>query len=194
MLPIVLNPRSAPSMLSEGIDTAPRRDGRAVEELLRSARPPQPNLPHEQDDRKQDAVPNEGAAHDEVRRTLPDMVARCLAEAQCSDAAEKHLRPADDREDLAVDAMDHARDRSDAAIDAALEMQSQVDSEEDLDAEQEVDPVRECGMDVGWNEFAAAMGMAQDEAKDREERSNDLNGDVPSGFANLQRRSDQLNR
>lgn len=48
VLQVVAHPRSAPAVFGEGVNAAPRRDNRAVEELLAAARAAQPELPNEQ--------------------------------------------------------------------------------------------------------------------------------------------------
>ena len=48
VLQVVVNPRTAPSVLGECVDAAPSRDDDAVEELLRSARTSDPALTNEE--------------------------------------------------------------------------------------------------------------------------------------------------
>ena len=86
VLPIVAHPGRAPPVLGEGVDAAPGGDDGAVKELLAAAGAAEPDLADEQDDGQEDAVGDEGAAHDEVGQALAEVVA--LAEAERGDAAE----------------------------------------------------------------------------------------------------------
>src|SRR5262249_40179560 len=112
VLPVVLDPGRTPAVLSEGVNASPGGDDAAVEELLRPACPAQPQLAHEEHESQQNAVGDEGAAHDEMSQTLADVVA--LAEAQRRDAAKEHLRPGQHRKRLAADAVQDADGRADA--------------------------------------------------------------------------------
>ena len=70
VLQIVFHPGTAPAVLGEGVDAAPSGDDEGVEELLTTAGAPKPELADEQEDGKDDAVADEGAAHDEMRKAL----------------------------------------------------------------------------------------------------------------------------
>ena len=72
-------------MLCESIHASPRCNYQAVKELLTPPRPSQPRLSHQQQNRKYNSIPDERAPHDEMRQTLPKMVA--ATEAHCRDAA-----------------------------------------------------------------------------------------------------------
>lgn len=80
VLPVIPDPFGSPSVLSEGVDTTPCSNNGAVEELLAAASPTEPNLTNEQHDGKEDAVCDEGTAHDEVSGTLSQVIT--LAKAQ----------------------------------------------------------------------------------------------------------------
>lgn len=162
VLPVVLHPGGTPSVLSEGVDAAPGSDDDAVEELRGAARPLDPSLADQQSDGQQDAIGDEGAAHDEVGRTLAQVVA--LTEALGGDSSKYHLRPANDGEGLAVDAVDSANDGSYALVDAPLEVQPEVDAEKELDYQLKVEPVGELGVDVVGHESPAAVHVAEGEA------------------------------
>lgn len=70
VLDIVCNPWSTPSVLCEGVDTTECCDHERVKELLRTACSFQPVLSYEHDDRHDDAIANEDAAHDEMSEAL----------------------------------------------------------------------------------------------------------------------------
>lgn len=120
VLPIVADPGGAPAVLGEGVDAAPGGDDGAVEEFLATAGAAQPDLADQEDDGQENAVGDEGAAHDEMGQALAEMVA--LAEAKSGDSAEEHLYPRGDGESLAVDAVEDAEEGADAALEALLEV------------------------------------------------------------------------
>lgn len=91
MLPIVADPISAPMMLGEAVDETPESKDGAVVEFLGSAAASDPKLTHEENDGQDDTVGYKGAAHDEVRCALTEIVA--LTEAQCCNASKNQLRP-----------------------------------------------------------------------------------------------------
>ncbi len=89
MLDIISNPIPTPSMLCKRVDTSPSSNHRAIKELLAPPCPPQPGLAHQQHEQHDYAVADKGAAHDEVREALPEMVV--TAKTERCDAAEEHL-------------------------------------------------------------------------------------------------------
>ena len=66
VLQVVCDPGSTPTMLGEGIDAAPCCNDHRVKKLLAASRPPEPHLADQKQYGKENAVGNEGAAHDEV--------------------------------------------------------------------------------------------------------------------------------
>lgn len=130
MLEIIVDPGSAPAVFSKGINAAPRGDNQRVEEFLAPARAAQPVLAHQQQNSQANTIADESAAHDKMRETLSHMVT--LAEAQSRNTTEQHLRPAQDRHDLADDTMRQNENPSDAALASLFQMELQVDSEHNL--------------------------------------------------------------
>jgi hypothetical protein len=133
-------------VFGKGVDAAPRRNDTAVEELLASARGPQPRLPDEQQQRHDDAVGDERAAHDEVRETLAQVVVAAVSHGD--DPAEEHLGPRDDGHCLAQPAVndDHSSPASSSGLPAKhaadppfllLKVKFQTYSETDLHNEHE---------------------------------------------------------
>lgn len=130
VLPVIFNPRGAPAVLREGVDAAPRRNDGAIVKLLRPPRAPHPDLADQQNNGENDTVAYEGAAHDEVRGALADVLA--LAEAQRRDAAKDQLRPRQDRHGLADDGVARPDELADEAIDSALPVALEVQPQNDL--------------------------------------------------------------
>ena len=124
VLPVILDPSSAPTMLSEGIDTAPSRDHGAVVKLLRAVGPAEPNLADQQDDGEDDAVSYESASHDEVGGALSDVVT--LTEPKRCDAAKEELGPGEHRHKLADDRVAWSDQLSNLAVDALLPVALEV--------------------------------------------------------------------
>ena len=108
-----------------------------------------------------------------------------LAEAERSDASKEHLHPRDDRECLAVEAVEEADDRSDAAVDAPFQMELEIDTEDDLGDHEEEDDGAKLGVDVGRDEFPSAVLMTQDVSKKGDNGREDLYRDVPSALDHL---------
>ncbi len=185
VLPVVLDPRSAPSVLRKGVDTSPGSDDNAVEELLAPAGSLQPHLADDQQDREEDAVRDEGAAHDEMGRALADVFA--LAEAERRDATEQHLRPREHGEDLSVNAVEEADGRTDLAVEALLQVQPEIDAQHDLGKHDEEERGPELGVDVGVDEFAAAVHVAEDISEDGDGGCQNLDGNMPSRFDHLRK-------
>jgi hypothetical protein len=177
VLQVVVHPGAAPAVLGEGVDAAPGGDDDAVEELLAAARAREPALAREHGDDQNQAVADEGGAHDEVREALAQVVA--AAEALRSDAAEQHLRPGRDGEQLADGAVQAQGEPADAAVDAALPVELEVDAEEDLGCEQRVEDWGEGAVGVG-RELAALVRVAEEVAEDGEAGRERLHRDVPS--------------
>lgn len=75
VLPVVLNPVGAPSMLGEGVDAAPCGNDDAIKKFLRPAGAPEPQLPNEQHQGQNDPVRDERTTHDEMRQAPSDVVA-----------------------------------------------------------------------------------------------------------------------
>lgn len=116
-------------------------------------------------------------------QTLAQVVT--LAEAQGGDAAKQHLGPGDDGEGLAVYAVYDADDGPHALVDSPVEVQAEVDADNDLGEHLEVDPVAEVGMDVGGEELAAAVHVAQGVSEEGEDGGQGLDGDVPPALGYL---------
>ena len=154
MLNIIRDPIPTPPMLRKGIDTSPCRNHRRVEELLRSSCSSQPFLPDQQHENHDNAVPDEGTAHDEVCETLPEMVV--TAESERGNAAKEHLYPGGHWHDLAQDRVSEPDRFSNTAVDAFLPMQLQVTSHNNLSHEAEHKPVCESCM-CSWRELTAFM-------------------------------------
>jgi hypothetical protein len=159
-------------VLGEGVDAPPRRNHDAVEEFLRPSRPLQPQLPNQEKNSQEDAVGDEGTAHDEVCQTLAKVVV--LTETQCRNSTKEHLDPRDKGESLAVDAVYYADDGPDAAVEAFLEMELKIYSEGNLAKHLEEEYVRELGVDVIRDELAAFVHVPEEVAHDGEGGSQDL--------------------
>ena len=155
VLPVVPHPRGAPVMLGESVDAAPGSNDNAVKELLAPTGPDQPHLSNQQQNQQQDSVRNEGATHDEVCRTLAEMIS--LAEPERRDASKKHLYPSDKRERFAVEAMQEPKDGADTALEAPLEMELEVGTEDDLCDHEEEHNGAELGVHIPRDEFPSAM-------------------------------------
>lgn len=117
VLQVIVRPGLAPSMLSKGVDTSPRGDDQRVEEFLTPPGAAQPKLAHEKENGQQNSVGDEGASHDEMGQTLPQMVLSAVAHG--CDAPEQHLNPAGDRHGLAQKPMRNDNKAANATVDAA---------------------------------------------------------------------------
>ncbi|KAI4131149.1 MAG: hypothetical protein LQ338_001354 [Usnochroma carphineum] len=177
VLEVVPYPGPTPAVLRESIDATPRRDEQGIEEFLRPPRPPEPPLAHEQQDRQHDPVPDERAAHDEMRQTLSQMI--LSAKPQRRDPAEEHLHPAYHGHQFSDNTVEEDEVAAYATVDAPFEMEFEVDAQNDLGDEEEGEDGGERGVDV-WGELAAAMDVAEDVAEEGEERAESLEGDVPA--------------
>lgn len=165
-------------VLGEGVDAAPGGNDGAVVELLRPASLTQPDLSDKQQNRQDNAIADEGAPHDEVRRTLPHVLP--LTEAQRSDGAEDDLYPRQDGEDLSEKRVAGADQPSDLAIDALLPVTAEVYPENDLSSEGDLQDVRKGRVNIVPDELASAVHVAEEETDDGEADAEDLRGDVPS--------------
>jgi hypothetical protein len=177
VLEVVVRPWSSPAMLGEGIDATPRGNDERVEELLAPSSPPQPHLPDQEQNQENDAVCNEGAAHDEMRQALSGVVSS--AEAERGDASEEELHPCHHRQCLAHYAVCLHYDLPYLSVDALLKVQLQVDAHGDLGDQHEHDVWDELGVDV-LGELPALVLVAKEVADDCEDSANRLYGDVPS--------------
>jgi hypothetical protein len=178
MLQVVADPGPSPAVLREGVDAAPGRDDQRVEELLAVARSSQPALADGEHDDEQDPVGDERAPHDEMRQTLPQVV--LPAEAQRGYPAEEHLHPARHRQHLAHHPVCEDEPLPDASLESLFEVQFQVYSEQDLRGQHEAERIRKGRVDVP-GELPPAMGVPEEVAGDREDRADDLDGDMPGG-------------
>ena len=130
MLQVVLHPRRAPAVFRERVHAAPGGDQQRIEELLTPPRPREPPLTDQQQNREDDPVPDEGAAHDEMRQALAQMIPP--AEPQSRDPPEQHLHPADYGHRFPHDPVGEHHVSPYASVDALFKVQLEVDSERDL--------------------------------------------------------------
>lgn len=70
MLQVISHPWASPPVLRKCIDAAPCCYYQTVKEFLASAGPPEPHLTNQQQDCENNAVADEGAAHNEVGQAL----------------------------------------------------------------------------------------------------------------------------
>lgn len=175
MLNIIRDPISTPPMLRECIDTAPRRNHRRVKELLGSSCSSQPFLPNEQHENHDNAVSDEGAAHDEVCETLAKVIV--TAESERGNAAKEHLYPGGHWHELAQNRVSEPDRFSDTTMDAFLPMQLQVNSHNNLPNEAEHKPVCESCM-CSRRELTAFMQVTEEVAKNRDYGADYLNWNV----------------
>ena len=183
VLPVVPDPCGAPAVLGEGVDAAPRRNHHAVEELLATAGPAQPDLSNQEQDQEQDSVGDEGATHNKMRRTLAYVLP--LAETKRCDAAEKHLYPRNHREGLAVDAVNKSDRGANAPVDTPFEVQLEVDAQGDLPNHEEEDDRSKPGVYVSRVEFPTAVHVSEGIAQQREGCCKNLERDMPSALDDL---------
>jgi hypothetical protein len=80
MLKIILDPRLSPAMFGKGVDASPSRNDDGVEEFHGTANSAKPELSGKKDNRVDDTVRDEGRSHDEVRRTLSQVVVMAKTE------------------------------------------------------------------------------------------------------------------
>lgn len=124
VLPVILDPGSAPAMLREGIDTAPEGNDGAVVEFLRSACAANPSLPGKEDNSQDDAVSDKCAAHDKMSRALADVVA--LAESEGCNASKDHLYPGQERHCFSNDGVEGSDKLANDAQDTLLPVELQI--------------------------------------------------------------------
>lgn len=105
VLQVIMHPGTSPAVLSEGIDTSPSGDHQRVEELLTAAGATQPELPDKQHKSQQNAVRDERASHDKMRKALSQMVTPTVAHR--GNPTKEHLRPAHNRHHLAANTMQY---------------------------------------------------------------------------------------
>jgi hypothetical protein len=168
-----------PSVLREGVDAAPSRNDKGVEELLAATSPLQPHLTHEQQDDEDDAVGNEGAAHNEVGKTLTGVISP--AESKRSDASKEELHPGHNRQCLSHHSVSNDHHPANLAVDTLFEVELQVDTHDDLCDQHEHDDRDELGVDIIFRELPALVFMAQEVADDGKNGAGDLYGNVPFG-------------
>ena len=159
MLQIVLHPRRAPAVFRERVHAAPCGDQQRIEELLAPPRACEPPLTDQKQDREDDSVADEGAAHDEMRQALAQMIPP--AEPQSRDTPEQHLHPAHDRHRFPHDPVGEHHIAPYASVDALLEVQLEVNSECDLGYQHEHEGRGEGGVDVGC-ELAATVSVTEE--------------------------------
>lgn len=124
VLPVILDPGSAPAMLRKGIDAAPDSNNGAVVKLLRSASAADPSLSRKEDNSQEDAIGDKCAAHDKMSRALADVVA--LAETEGSNASKNHLHPGQERHCFSNDRVEGSDKLANHAQDTLLPMELQI--------------------------------------------------------------------
>lgn len=124
VLPIILDPGGTPTMLCEGIDTAPDGNNGAVVKLLRSACAANPGLSGKEDNSQNDAVSDKCATHDEMSCALADVIA--LAEAEGRDASKNHLHPGQKRHCFSNNGVEGSDKFANHAQDALLPVELQI--------------------------------------------------------------------
>lgn len=74
MLNIICNPWASPSMFRESVDASPCSNHGRVEELLRASGLLQPYLSGQHENGENDTVPDERTTHDEMSKTLAQVI------------------------------------------------------------------------------------------------------------------------
>lgn len=177
-------------MLGESVDASPSRNHDRVEELLAPSGALQPRLPDQEQNGHNNSIANECAAHDEVRQTLAHVVT--AAKSERSDAAEQHLGPGGNGNELAHDAVSGDNESPDLALDSLLEVELKVDAEDSLSEDHPHQPWGEAAV-YTWRKLTTLVLMSEHvsdnghDGRDRLEwymppRANDLNRQV-SGTA-----------
>jgi hypothetical protein len=172
MLPVILDPFSAPAVFGESVDDTPGGDDSAVKEFLGSARPFEPQLSNKQKDSQQDTICNKSTSHNEMREALANMFA--LTKAQRCDATKNHLRPREHGQRFTHDSMSDFDNAPNLAKDPPFDVQFEIDTEDDLSKQHQGYGRSEFGVDIVVAEFAATMHMAKGVTKDRERSAEDL--------------------
>lgn len=131
VLQIVVNPWTAPAMLSKSVNTAPGGNDERVEEFLAPAGATQPVLTDQEEDGQQDSVSDKRTSHNEMCEALAEMVA--ATETQSSDATKEHLHPADHRHQLADDTVTDDDESTDPAMNTLGEMKLEIDTQDNLE-------------------------------------------------------------
>lgn len=184
VLQVVVHPGATPAVLGEGVDTAPGGNDRGVKELLATASATEPVLSNQQQNCQQDTVGDESTAHDEMRRALPEVIT--LTESERRDSTKQNLHPADDGHRLSENAVSQNKDPSDACLAGLLEVELQVETQGDLDDQEQHEPVGKGVVGI-WAELAAFVGVTEEVGDNSDARSEDLNRDVPARANDLSR-------
>jgi hypothetical protein len=163
-------------MLSKGVDTAPDGNDQRVEEFLASSRPFQPELADQQQDGQEDTVGDEGAAHNEVCRTLAGMVSE--TESECCYASKNELYPDQDGHGLSNNTMRQHNPSSYLSMYAFLHVKFQVYSHDNLADEGQHHDRDELGVHVR-RKLAAFMLVSKEVSHYGEHGAGRLYGDVP---------------
>ena len=117
-------------MLRERIDTSPDGNETAVEELLTSPRSLEPHLSNDQDHGKDNPIGDERAPHDEMRRTLAQMIAP--TEPKRRYPSKQHLHPARHWECFPQHAVAGHNVSSYPSMEPLFKVKAQVGAEHDL--------------------------------------------------------------
>lgn len=183
VLQVIFNPCSSPAMLRESVYTTPNRNDQRVEKFLAPAGPAQPILTDDENDGKQDAVGDEGTSHDKVGEALSEVVP--AAEAHSSDTAKQHLGPANHGHHFADQPVRENEKPTNLPMDSFGQMQLEIRAQHDLHHKHEHEGVCKRGMDV-LGKPTALVGVAKEERKHGDDRSDNLEGDMPSGAHDLE--------
>lgn len=177
VLQVIMHPRPAPAVLGKRVDAPPDGDDQGVKKLLTPAGPTQPELSDEKHDHQQDTVRDKRTAHDKVRHALSQVVV--ATESQRRDPAEQHLRPTHHRHGLTKHPMQDDDEPPDLPIDSLGQVQLQINTQNDLRSQQEHQDSRKRAVDV-FGELATFVRVSEEVGQDGDDRSDDLEGDVPS--------------
>lgn len=101
------------------------------------------------------------------------------AESKTDNSTKQHLHPCSNRHNLSQHAVSDDNSSPDLAVDAALKMQTQIDTHDDLGNEHEHQDVGEFGVDVG-RELPSFVKMAQEVSEDCNTSGDDLDGYMPA--------------
>jgi hypothetical protein len=141
MLKVIMHPSGTPTVLRESVDTPPSGNNQRIKELLTATRLPQPELTNKQEDSQANTVPNESTTHNEMSQTLTEMITP--TEAQRGNTTKEHLRPADNRHDLANNTMCQHEDPPNPTLSRFLKVQLQISAQNDLHDQHEHQPIGE---------------------------------------------------
>lgn len=123
-------------------------------------------MSNEQNKRQNDAVGDESAAHDEMRRALAQVIA--LAETQRGDAAKDHLDPGKQRHGLANDGVAGADELADSTVEPALPVPLEIETKDNLANQEELENIGKDFVNVSADELASAVRVAEEEAEEGE--------------------------